>query len=112
MRLWKVLVLLAGVAGVIGFFTPLVEYRSTDGKITGDASAFQMARGVDNASEVFAQGEQLGLSREDARRIAKVFHEGLNAYRGPRSRSTCPRACSRCSESCSCCAIAWGDSPG
>jgi hypothetical protein len=82
MRLWKVLVLLAGVAGVIGFFTPLVEYRSTDGKITGDASAFQMARGVDNAAEVFAQGEQLGLSREDAQRLAKVFREGLNAYRG------------------------------
>jgi hypothetical protein len=82
MRLWKVLVLLAGVAGIIGFFTPLIEYRSTDGKITGDASAFQMARGVDNAADVFAQGEQLGLSREDAQRIAKVFRDGLNAYRG------------------------------
>jgi hypothetical protein len=82
MRLWKVLVLLAGVAGVIGFFTPLIEYRSTDGKMAGDASAFQIARGVDNAAEVFAQGEQLGLSREDAERIAKVFREGLNAYRG------------------------------
>jgi hypothetical protein len=82
MRLWKVLALLAGVAGIIGFFTPLIEYRSTDGRITGDASAFQIVRGVDNASDVFDQGEKLGLSREDSRRIAKVFHEGLNAYRG------------------------------
>ena len=82
MRLWKVLALLAGVAGIIGFFTPLIEYRSTDGKITGDASAFQIVRGVDNVSDVFDQGERLGLSREDSQRIAKVFHEGLNAYRG------------------------------
>jgi hypothetical protein len=82
MRLWKVLVLLAGVAGIIGFFTPLIEYRSTDGKITGDASAFQIVRGVDNVSDVFDQGEKLGLTREDSQRIAKVFHEGLNAYRG------------------------------
>lgn len=82
MRLWKILVLLAGVAGIIGFFTPLIEYRSTDGKITGDASAFQMVRGVDSASDIFAQGEQLGLSREDSQRIAQVFRDGLNAYRG------------------------------
>lgn len=82
MRLWKVLALLAGVAGIIGFFTPLIEYRSNDGKITGDASAFQIVRGVDDASDVFAQGEQLGLSKEDSQRIANVFHEGLSAYRG------------------------------
>jgi hypothetical protein len=30
MRIWKLAVLLAGVAGVIGLFTPLIDYRSTD----------------------------------------------------------------------------------
>ncbi len=82
MRLWKVLVLLAGVAGVIGFFTPLVEYRSDDGKLTGDASAFQMVRGVDNAGDISEQATKLGLSRDDSLRIAKAFHDTLNAYRG------------------------------
>jgi uncharacterized membrane protein YphA (DoxX/SURF4 family) len=82
MKLWKVVVLLAGVAGVIGFFTPFVEYRSPDGKITSDASAFQMARNVDNAGDVTAQATQLGLSHDDARRLAKAFRDGANAYRG------------------------------
>jgi hypothetical protein len=82
MRLWKVLALLAGVAGVIGFFTPLVEYRSPDGKITSDASAFQIARGVDNAGDIFEQAEQLGLSHADSQRFAKAFNDGMNAYRG------------------------------
>jgi phosphotransferase system glucose/maltose/N-acetylglucosamine-specific IIC component len=82
MRLWKVLALLAGVAGVIGFFTPLIEYRSSDGKLTGDASAFQIARGVDSVGDIASEGQTLGLSRDDSERIAKIFHEGLNAYRG------------------------------
>jgi len=82
MRLWKVLVLLAGVTGVIGFFTPLVEYRSADGRITSDASAFQMARDVDSAGDITDQATRLGLSRDDARRLAKALHDGTNAYRG------------------------------
>jgi hypothetical protein len=81
MRIWKVLVLLAGVAGVIGFFAPLIEYRSSDGKITGDASAFQIVRGVDSAGDVANQAERFGLSREYSARLARAFDQGLNAYR-------------------------------
>jgi hypothetical protein len=81
MRLWKILVLLAGVAGVIGFFTPLVEYRSSEGRITADASAFQIARGIDTSIDVAAQAEKLGLSRADSWRVAKAFSDGMNAYR-------------------------------
>jgi hypothetical protein len=82
MRLWKVLVLLSGVAGIIGFFTPLVDYRSPDGKISSDASAFQIARGVDNAGDIFEQAEKLGLPHDDSRRFAKAFSDGMDAYRG------------------------------
>lgn len=82
MRLWKILALLAGVAGVIGFFTPLVEYRSSDGRITGDASAFQIARGVDSSPDIAQQAEKLGLSRADSWRVARAFSAGMNAYRG------------------------------
>jgi hypothetical protein len=107
MRIWKLVVLLAGLAGVIGFFTPLIEDRSTDGRITGDASAFQIARGVersetgggdpdgsaggaggsaprgnDGGGEVRAQAEALGLSRADSERIARAFHAGIEAYAG------------------------------
>ena len=82
MRLWKVLVLLAGVTGVIGFFTPLIEYRSTDGRITGDASAFQMARDANYSGDIAGNAEKLGLSPEDSRRFVKAFHDGVNTYRG------------------------------
>jgi hypothetical protein len=82
MRIWKLVVLLAGLAGVIGFFTPLIDYRSSDGRITGDASAFQIARGVDGAGDVRAQAEALGLSRADSDRIARAFHAGIEAYAG------------------------------
>ncbi len=84
MRLWKVFVLLAGVAGVIGFFTPLVEYRSNDGKLTNDASAFEVVRGVDQSSsgDLFKQAEKLGLSHEDAQKFARAFNQGMEAYGG------------------------------
>jgi hypothetical protein len=92
MRIWKLVVLLAGLAGVIGFFTPLIEDRSIDGRITGDASAFQIARGVERSEtgggdpagggEVRAQAEALGLSRADSERIARAFHAGIEAYAG------------------------------
>jgi hypothetical protein len=82
MRLWKILVLLAGVAGLIGFFTPLVEYHASDGRITGDASGFEIVRGVETSSDVATQAEKLGLSASDSQRIAKAFSDGMNAYRG------------------------------
>jgi hypothetical protein len=81
MRLWKILVLLAGVAGLVGFFTPLIEYRSNDGRITGDASAFQIARGVDSSVDIAAQAEKLGLSRDASWQLARALSEGVNAYR-------------------------------
>ena len=82
MRTWKLVVLLAGLAGVIGFFTPLIETRSSNGKITRDASAFEIARGVDGGGDVRAQAEALGLSRDDRERIAEAFHAGFEAYAG------------------------------
>jgi hypothetical protein len=82
MRIWKLVVLLAGVAGVLGFFAPLIDYRSSDGKITGDASAFQIARGVDGIGDVRARAEALGLPRADSERIARALHAGVEAYAG------------------------------
>lgn len=82
MKEWKLLVLLTSIAGVIGFFTPLVEYRSPDGKLTGDASAFEIARGVDHEGDIFDHAERLGLSRDDGRRFAQAWSKGMNAYRG------------------------------
>lgn len=80
MRVWKLVVLLAGVVGVIGFFTPLVEYRTPDGRLTNDASAFDIARGVDSGGDMRAEAEQLGLSPADSARLARAVHAGVEAY--------------------------------
>lgn len=80
MRIWKLAVLLAGVVGVIGFFTPLVEYRAPDGRLTNDASAFEIARGVDVGDDMRAQAEQLGLSAPASEQVARAVHAGIQAY--------------------------------
>jgi hypothetical protein len=80
MKIWKLLVLLAGIAGVIGFFTPMVDYRSADGKLTGDASAFQMAR-RGGAHDLIGPIEHLALPRGDGERFIKAFDAVLEAYR-------------------------------
>src|SRR5262245_64776517 len=77
MKIWKLLVLLAGIAGVIGFFTPLVDYRSADGKLTGDASAFQISR----RGGVLGKAESLAPPRDDTERFARAFDAVLEAYR-------------------------------
>lgn len=80
MRIWKLVVLLAGIVGVIGFFTPLIDYRTADGKLAGDASAFQIARGIDSSSDLGAQAEQLGLSQSDGERVAQALQAGIAGY--------------------------------
>jgi hypothetical protein len=80
MRVWKLVVLLAGIVGVIGFFAPLIEYRTPDGRLTNDASAFDIARGVDSGSDMRAQAEQLGFSPADSARFARAVHAGIEAY--------------------------------
>jgi hypothetical protein len=82
MRQWKIFVLLAGFAGLIGFFTPLVEYRSPDGKITGYASAFEIARGVDRLGDIFRQADQSAPSHDGGRRLAKAWSDSMTASRG------------------------------
>jgi hypothetical protein len=80
MRVWKLVVLLAGVVGVIGFFTPLVEYHTPDGRLTNDASAFDIARGVDSGSDLRDQAEHMGFSPADSARLSRAVHAGIEAY--------------------------------
>lgn len=86
MRVWKIVVLLAGIAGVIGFFTPLLEYRSPDGKLTRDASAFDIARGIetgpDKEAAMRAEVEKLGLSPEASQKLARAAQMWMEASAG------------------------------
>jgi hypothetical protein len=80
MRIWKLVVLLAGVVGVIGFFAPLLEYRTSDGRLTNDASAFEIARGVDFAEELRSQAEGVELSPPDSERFTKATLAVVQVY--------------------------------
>ncbi len=59
-RSWKVLVLLAGVIGAIGFFQPFYEYPDIDFEV----SAYKLAVGFKSVDEVGTQ--RLGLEPEQA----------------------------------------------
>jgi hypothetical protein len=79
--MWKVLVLLAGLTGVVGFFLPLRSYASADGTVSAQASAYQVVSGLGDATELLAQAQKLGMSKADAERIAKTVNQAMESYR-------------------------------
>ena len=82
MRIWKYLVLVTGLAGIAGFFAPVIQYRDTDGTITG-ASAYQIATGHISVSPLMKKAEDMGVvSHADAQKAAHMLEKGLYAYKG------------------------------
>ena len=82
MRFWKYLVLATGLAGVAGFFAPLIEYRAPDGTLSG-ASAYEIATGHIEVSPLMKKAEEMGMvSHEEAKKAAHALEKGVYAYRG------------------------------
>ncbi|HEU0033524.1 MAG TPA: hypothetical protein VFQ53_22990 [Kofleriaceae bacterium] len=80
--MFRTLVLLAGLAGLIGFFLPLRKYASTDSAVFAQASAFQIARGGGGDTQgIVEQAKKLGLSEQDAAKLTKALDKGLYEYR-------------------------------
>ena len=79
--MWKVLVLLAGIAGCVGFFLPLRSYTTPDGSVTAQASAYQVVTGLGDAKELFDQARKLGMSKADAERLTKTVNTAMESYR-------------------------------
>ena len=79
--MWKLLVLIAGLAGVAGFFLPLRSLASPDGKITAQASAYEIVIGLDDTKVLFDQATKLGLDKETAARMSRNVNQAIEAYR-------------------------------
>ena len=76
MKPWKVVVLLAGLAGIAGFFLPFIKYKSPDGSVTGTISAYQIVAGIDDPGDI-VDGDVPNLDREQVAVLVKQFNEGL-----------------------------------
>lgn len=78
----RVLALLAGIAGVAGFFLPLAQYRDSAGKLMQTATPYEIATTEHDTSGVAEVARSLGASEEQAEQIAEAAENSLLAYRG------------------------------
>jgi len=79
--MWRVLVLLAGIAGVVGFFLPLRSFSTPDGMVSAEASAYQIVTGIGDAKQLFEQAQKLGMKQADAERMAERVNQAIQGYR-------------------------------
>ena len=78
----KLIALLAGAAGVIGFFLPLAEYTDQSGHVLRTASAYEIATTPTDATGLADFVKGFGASSEQAARIEQAANHSLLAYRG------------------------------
>lgn len=78
----KLLALLAGAAGVVGFFLPLAEYHDGTGKTLGTASAYEIVTTDTRASGLADFAKGLGVSPDQAEQLEQVANHSLLANRG------------------------------
>lgn len=76
--MWKILVLLAGLVGLVGFFLPLRVLSGLDGHAGTHASAYEIAQGVDETQQLITYAEQLGIS---TRELSASLDQNLEHYR-------------------------------
>lgn len=78
----KILALLAGAAGIAGFFLPLAEYRDPTGKVMRTASPYEIATTETDPDAIAEFAKGLGASQDQADQIAETANTSLLAYRG------------------------------
>ena len=82
MKAWKYLVLIAGIAGVAGFFLPLITFQSPRGDIEGSVSAYQIVRGIDAVDELIDTTRPMTITNAEATRVVSTINNELERYRG------------------------------
>ena len=78
----KLLALLAGIAGVVGFFLPLAQYTDAQGNVLTTQSAYEIATTPTDATGLADFIKGLGASGDQADRIEEAANKSLLAYRG------------------------------
>jgi hypothetical protein len=81
-KVWKYLVLLGGIVGVAGFFLAFITFRSSDGRIEGSASAYQLVRGIDDVSELVEGASPVVNAHPEVQQFVKTLNVELGKYRG------------------------------
>jgi hypothetical protein len=81
MKLWKIIVLLAGLAGVAGFFFPFVEVTHTRYNARAEISAYQLVRGAADYVEL-AKAHEDQLPKGEAQRLFHRIDDKVSTFRG------------------------------
>jgi hypothetical protein len=81
MKLWKILVLLAGLTGVAGFFFPFIEVTHTRYNARAEISALQLVRGAADYVEL-AKAHEAELPKGEAQRLFHRIDDKVSAFRG------------------------------
>ena len=81
MTVWKYLVLLAGIAGITGFFLPFVNVHTRDARFGRHPSAFELVRRIETLDSMTQGLTALGIAPPDARQSAEQAHAALETAR-------------------------------
>jgi hypothetical protein len=80
MKAWKYVILVGGLAGLLGFFLPFARGHDERLKIDRGVSAYELAKGL-NKKEFVEEAKQLKVNEADAERAATELEEGLKDAR-------------------------------
>jgi hypothetical protein len=79
--LWKYLVLLAGLAGIAGFFLPFVTVHTQEARFGRHPSAFSLVRSLETLDSMTQGLTALGVAPPQARASAEQAHAALETAR-------------------------------
>jgi hypothetical protein len=89
---WKYLVLLAGIAGIVGFFLPFVTVHTRDARFGRHPSAFELVRRLEGLDDMTHSLTALGVATPDAKQMAAQAHDTLQTARTAASVIYAPAA--------------------
>jgi hypothetical protein len=78
---WKYLVLIGGIAGVVGFFLPFISFHSRDDRIAGSVSAYQIVRGIDDVGALIDGARPVAVTNDQAKQVVATLDRELARYR-------------------------------
>lgn len=82
MKIWKILVLLVGLAGVAGFFLPLVNYTDANGAAAKSYSGLQVVKGDATGADMIDKAKAVGKEYEATKELSGQVETGIAALKG------------------------------
>ncbi|MCX5742416.1 MAG: hypothetical protein NT062_07965, partial [Proteobacteria bacterium] len=86
MKIWKILVLVAGLAGVAGFFLPIVNYAGSEGVAAKSCSGFEVVKGGCSGADVVDKAKAVGkdyeLTKGATEKLDAQVETGIAALKG------------------------------